>query len=77
MDVGEVEDEAFTAGCSLCTGVHMDVGDLVDTGRASFELLQSLVGCRLEGLDHLTLMKIDGNGMVAVLHSLLCVAEMK
>ena len=63
-----VEDKAFTAGRSSCAAVNLDVGALVETGRATFELLMSLAGRRSEGLDCLALLLINGKGLVAVLH---------
>ena len=65
---GVVEDKAFTAGHSSCAAVNLDVGALVETGRATFELLMSLAGRRSEGLDCLALLLINGKGLVAVLH---------
>ena len=47
---------------------------LADTGRAPFKLLRSLADRRLEGLDLLALLTIDGDGLVTVLHLLFCIA---
>ena len=71
---GVVDDKAFAAGCSLHASVNLYVGALAETGRTPFNLLRRLEGRRLECLDRLTLLTIGGDGLVAVLHSLFCVA---
>ena len=62
------------AGFSSHAAVDLDLGTLEETVCATFNLLRSLVGYRLEGLDWLALLKIDGKGLVAILHSLLYAA---
>ena len=69
-----VDDEDFAAGCYLRTSINLEVGALAETGRTPFQLLRSLSGRRLEGLDCHDLLTIDGNGLVNVLHLLFCVA---
>ena len=41
---GVVEDEYFAAGRSLCAVVDLDVGDLAETSRSTFNILRSLSG---------------------------------
>ena len=62
-----VKNKHFSAGRSSSADFDLDVGTLVETGRAPYKLLQSLVGRLLEGLDHLNLLTINGNGLVVVL----------
>ena len=71
---GVVEDKDFVAGRYSRAAVDMDIYVLLETGRTTFELLRSLAKRRLEGLNRLALMKINNEGLVAVLHSMLCVA---
>ena len=71
--LGATEDKAFAAGRSLRTAVDMDIEALLETGGATFELLRSLAGRRLESLDHLFL-TIDSEGLFVVLQSLFYVA---
>ena len=59
-----VDDVDFAAGCYLHTSVNLEVGALAETGRTPFKLLQSLAGRRLEVLDRLALLIIDGNRLV-------------
>ena len=56
---GVAEDKAFVVGRSLHVAVDLDVGALVKTGRATFDLLMSLLGRRSEGLNCLALLTID------------------
>ena len=67
-------DADFAAGFSLCAFVNLEVGSLAEIRRMPFKLQWSLEWRRLEGRDHLALLKIDSNGLVAVLHSLFCIA---
>ena len=68
-----VEDEDFVGGRSSHATVKLEVGALAETSPATFELLRSLAGRRLEVFDSLALLPIDIEGMVTVLHSLFCV----
>ena len=69
-----MEDEVLVAGRSTRAAVILYVGALSETGHATYDLLRSFTGRRSEGLDRLTLLKIDGKGLVAVLHLLFCMA---
>ena len=71
---GVVEYETFAAEGSSRADFNLDVGALVYTSRAPFEIPRSLVGRRLEGLDCLALPTIHDDGVVAVLHSMFYVA---
>ena len=62
------------AGCSSHVAVNLDLGTLAETVCATFNLQRSLVGYRLEGLDWLALLKIDGKGLIAILQSMLYAA---
>ena len=72
--LGMAEDEAFAPGYSSRAAVDLDVGALAETGRTLFKFLMSLAGRQLEGLDWPALLTIDGDGVVAVLRLLFCVA---
>ena len=72
---GVVEDKSFAAGRSSHVAVNLDVGALVETGSALFRILRSLAGRCLEGLNRITLLKIDGNRVVPVLHLMFCIAD--
>ena len=74
MGARGIGDEAFAAGCYLRASTNMEVRALADTGRAPFKLLSSLAGCQSEGLDGLSLLTIDGEGLVAVINFMFCVA---
>ena len=71
---GVAGDKAFTVGHYLHAAINLDVGALAETGRATFELLRSLAGHRSEGLNRLALLKIDGKGLLNILHLLLFVS---
>ena len=68
MVIGMVEDEAFLAGCSSRAVIDLEIGALAETNCTLSELLRSLAGRRLESLDRLALLTINGDGVVAVLH---------
>ena len=67
-------DGDFAAGFSLRAFVNLEVGSLAETRHMTFKLQWSLVRRRLEGCDNIALLTIDSNGLVAVLHSLFCIA---
>ena len=67
----------FAVGWSLRVAVYPGVGALEETGRTLFELLRSFAGCRLEGLNRLALLTIDGDRVVTLPHLLLFIAASK
>ena len=72
VDVRAVGDKALVTSWSTRADVDLYIGTLSETGRATYDLLTILSGRRLEGLNRLTLLTINGEGLVAVLHSLFC-----
>ena len=70
-----VEDEDFVGGRSSHATVKLEVGALAETSPATFELLSSLARRRLEGLDSLSLLTNEVEGLVTVLHLLFSVAK--
>ena len=74
---GAVEDGDILTGFSTHASLNLDVGALLETGRATYEILRSLTRRRLEGLDCIAFLTIDSEGLVAVPQYLFCVTESK
>ena len=71
------EDEAFATGRSSRAAVNLDVGALAETGHGLFDLLQSLEWLQPEVLNSFALLATKGDWVVAILHSLFCVAAIE
>ena len=58
----------------MCAATDFSIDALVESIRAPYELLQSLAGRHAKGLDWLTLLVINGEGIVLIIHSIFCIA---
>ena len=66
--LGAGDDEASKAAiCSLCATVNISIGTRADTGRAPHGILHTLVGRPSEGVDQLTFLVVDEDGLVYLL----------
>ena len=69
------KDEALEiSGRSLRSTTDLFIDTLYNTVQSTYKLLISIAGRHFERVDWLTLLKIDGEGVVSVLHALFCVA---
>ena len=59
-----------TSVCLSCAAVELSVGARAETGQAPHELLRTLAGHHSKGVDRLTFLAFERDGIFSLLHSI-------